>query len=162
MMCSVFTLANAQQNVDKQINTINDDINYTYNVADIKLAKSSQVSWKKGKEYGFFTVIAYRDGLEHGYEVVRVLINKVNTLKDGTSDMVVMKDIQIDTPGIVGYLTDMRLDVINNKLSLGLDIRRREEINLIVKQNIMVDLNGTVTNLIPFSSSVSISEAFYE
>ena len=76
--------------------------------------------------------------------------------------MVVMKDIQIDTPGIAGYIEDMRLDVINNKLSLGLDIRKREEPNFIVKQNIMIDLDGNVTNIIPFDTPVTTTKYFYK
>ena len=142
-----------------QVNILN-DFNYTYNIADIKIAKTSQNSWQRSKEYGYFTAIAYRDGFDHGYEVVRVLITKVNESKDGTADMVVMKDIQIDTPGIAGYITDMRLDVVNNKLSLGLDIRTRIEPNLIVKQNLMIDLDGNVSNLIPFKIPMKVYEAF--
>jgi len=143
-------------------NKILNDFNYTYNIADIKLAKSSHDSWERGKEYGYFTAIAYRDGFDHGFEIVRVLINKVKTFKNGTADMMVIKDIQIDTPGIAGYIEDMRLDVINNKLSLGLDIRKREEPNFIVKQNIMIDLEGNVTNLIPFDTPLSPTESFYK
>lgn len=142
-------------------NTIPDDINYTYNAVDIKLAKTSHSSWKKGKEYGYFTAIVYRDGFEHGFEVVRVLISKAKTFNNGTSDLVTVKDIQIDTPGITGYVEDMDLEVINNKLSLGIDIRTRQNPHFIVKQNIMVDLNGTVTNIIPFRPPFEHIEAFY-
>jgi len=155
-------LTNIQLIAIENGNKILNDFNYTYNIADIKLAKSSHDIWKRGKEYGYFTAIAYRDGFDHGFEIVRVLINKVKTFKNGTADMVVMKDIQIDTPGIAGYIENMRLDVINNKLSLGLDIRKREEANFIVKQNIMIDLDGNVTNIIPLNTPITTTEYFYK
>lgn len=141
---------------------ISNDYNYTYNITDIKIAKTSKKSWEKNKDYGYFSAIVYRDGLEHGYEVVRVLINKVYTDKDGISDMVTVKDIQIDTPGIRGTINDIHLNIINNKLSLGVDIRTRVDDNLIMKQILMIDLNGNVRNLVPLASEVKIDEAFYE
>lgn len=149
-ICSTYSYGSDHNISEKQIVNILNDINYTYNIVDMKLAKSTQSSWKQGKAYGYFTAIAYRAGFDHGYEVVRVLVKQANE-HNGTTDMRVIKDIQIDTPGIAGYITDMTLEIINNKLSLGLDIRTRIQPNFIVKQSLLIDLNGKVTNLIPFT-----------
>jgi len=132
-----------------------------YNDADIQLAKSSHASWHKGKEYGYFTAIAYRDGLEHGCSLIRVLITKIDE-SNSVSDSRIIKDIQIGTPAISGYIKDISLEVINNKLSLGIDISKRVEPNLIVKQILMIDLDGNVTELVPFKSAGPISETFYK
>lgn len=131
-----------------------------YNEADIQLAKSSHDAWHKGKEYGYFTAIAYRDGLEHGCSLIRVLITKIDEF-DSISDSRVVKDIQIGTPALAGYIEDISLEVINNKLSLGIDIKTRVEPNLIVKQIVMVDLDGNVSNVYPFTSASMLSKKFY-
>lgn len=126
------------------------DINYTYNISDIKFAKSTHDSWENGKEYGYYTAIVYRTGLEHGYDLIRILVKKVKFDDMNLGEMIIIKDIQIDTPGIAGYISDIQLNIVNNKLSLGVDIKARAYPNFIIKQNILVDINGTVTNLIPF------------
>jgi len=148
---------------DKNTSIINPnfyDCNYNvYNVADIQFAKTSQDSWKEGKDYGYFTVIAYRDGLEHGCSLIRVLITKVKKLEFG-ADKHVIQDIQIGTPGLSGYIEDITLEVINNKLSLGIDIRTKEEPRLILKQSLVVDLSGKVINLIPFKHSPTLVDVF--
>ena len=132
-----------------------------YNEADIQLAKSSHASWHKGNEYGYFTAIAYRDGLEHGCSLIRVLITKIDEF-DSISDSRVIKDIQIGTPALSGYIENMSLEVINNRLSLGIDIKTRIEPNLIVKQILMIDLEGNVSNISPLKLPINLSENFYK
>lgn len=117
---------------------------FEYLFKEIKLAKSVGV-WQKGEDSGFFTALIYRQGLEHGAEKTRVLVKKVQTASDGTSSLEIIKTIDIDTPDIMGTVDDLHLQVIHNKLFLGLDIQMRGMAGAILRKSFLVDSNGTVS-----------------
>lgn len=117
-----------------------------YQLKEIKLAKTIGV-WSDNNASGFFTVIVYRSGLEHGSEKTRVLVKQINTYKDGTADFEIIKDIMIDTPSISGSVEDMRLRIVHNKLFLGLDIMMRGMAGAVLQKSLLVDIDGNVKTI---------------
>ncbi len=116
-----------------------------YNISDIVIAKSTGV-WSKEKDYGYFKVFVYRNGLEHAKDVIRVLITKVDTKNNNQN---IIKDIKIDSPGIKGYVQDLSLAIVNNKLSLGVDIEMKAMENIILKESLLINLDGKVKVIMP-------------
>ncbi len=116
-----------------------------YNISNIFLAKSVGV-WSKDKDYGYFKVIVYRDGLEHPIDKVRVLITKANTK---LNNQTVIKDIQLKSPGVKGYIHDLSLVIVNNQLSLGLDIEMNGMDNIVLRESFLINKDGAVKIIMP-------------
>ena len=47
--------------------------------------------WQKDKDSGFYTVLVYSNGLDHGSETIRVLVKKVHTSSKGISEFEIIK-----------------------------------------------------------------------
>jgi len=116
-----------------------------YNISNLFLAKTVGI-WSKDKAYGYFKVIVYREGLEHSIDKVRVLITKVNSK---SNNQIVIKDIQLKSPGLKGYIHDLSLIVVNNQLSLGLDIEMKGMDNIVLRESYLIDKDGTVKIIMP-------------
>ena len=115
------------------------------NESNIFLAKSVGI-WSKDKSYGYFKVIVYRVGLEHARDKVRVLITKVNTK---LNKQIIIKDIQLKSPSIKGYIHDLSLMVVNNQLSLGIDIEMKGMENIILRESYLINKDGVVKVIMP-------------
>ncbi len=118
---------------------------FNYDVSNILMAKSTGV-WSKGKDYGYFKVIAYRDGLEHPADKVRVLITRAN---GESNNQAIRKDIQIKSPGIKGYVQDLSLAVVNNQLSLGVDIEMKAMDGIVLRESFLISVDGEVKVVAP-------------
>jgi len=118
---------------------------FSYDVSNILMAKSTGI-WSKGKDYGYLKVIAYRDGLEHPADKVRVLIIRVNA---ESNNQIIVKDIQIKSPGIKGYVQNLSLIIVNNQLSLGIDIEMKAMDGIVLRESFLISVDGEVKVVAP-------------
>lgn len=116
-----------------------------YEPADILLAKSAGI-WESGGEYGYFKVIVYREGIEHSSDKVRVLVTKANP---DLNTQTIVNDFEIKSPGTKGYVNDLALKVVNNRLAVGLDIEMKAMDGIILRESFLVDTKGHVKLLSP-------------
>lgn len=113
-----------------------------YRLEDISIAKSLGV-WEDKKDYGFFTVLVYR---YNGIETTRVIIKKSFFTSDAkTEDFKIIKDIYIPTPYQKGTIQDIHLHMINSKLLITLDILMSSMDGAVMREVLLVDIQGKVS-----------------
>ncbi len=116
-----------------------------YDISNIVLAKSAGI-WSEEKNYGYFKVIVYRVGLEHPIDKVKILITQVNTR---LNNQAIIKEIELESPGIKGYVNDLSLAIVNNQLSLGMDIEMKAMDNIVLRESFLITRNGSVKVIMP-------------
>ena len=116
-----------------------------YDISNIVLAKSVGV-WSEEGNYGYFKVIVYRMGLEHSIDKVKVLITRVNAKLNSQT---IIKEIELESPGIKGYVKNLSLAIVNNQLSLGMDIEMKAMDNIVLRESFLIKKNGSVKVIMP-------------
>ncbi|HHI92498.1 MAG TPA: hypothetical protein ENK04_03135 [Gammaproteobacteria bacterium] len=84
--------------------------------------------------------------MEHPADKVRVLITRANA---ESNNQTIIKDIQIKSPGIKGYVQDLSLAVVNNQLSLGVDIEMKAMDGIVLRESFLISVDGEVKVVAP-------------
>ncbi len=106
--------------------------------SELFLAKSIGI-WQQGKRFGYFQAFVWREGLEHARDRVEVHILEADAK---TGERRLLRRVALPTPGIRGYVQDMDLRMIGNRLFLALDFEMKAMDGAVLREAWLIGPDG--------------------
>ena len=106
--------------------------------SELFLAKSLGI-WQQGERFGFFQAFVWREGLEHARDRVEVRILEADAK---TGERRLLRRVALPTPDIRGYVQDMDLRMIGNRLFLALDIEMKAMDGAVLREAWLIGPDG--------------------
>lgn len=107
-------------------------------LTQIILAKETG-AWKEGNSFGYYQVVVWRAGLEHARDHLSVHILSADA-ESGNKRLI--RAIEIPSPGIKGYVEDIAVKMVDNRLFLAVDIRMKAMDGVVLREAFLVDHRG--------------------
>ena len=103
-------------------------------------------TWTRGKRYGYYRAIVLRKGIEHAMDQVQVQLLEAD---DKTNSVRVVTCVDLDTPGLKGYVTDLDFEKIDDtRMAVGIDIEMKAMNNIVLREVFLVDATGAAKRLV--------------
>ena len=99
--------------------------------------------WEVGKAAGNYRVVVTKVGVEHSQDKVQVQLSRITD-----SAREIIRCIDLDSPGLQGYVTGIRIHSINSSaaaIELAIEMKAME--GVILQSVYLVSVNGTVREI---------------
>jgi hypothetical protein len=98
--------------------------------------------WRSGTKYGYYRIVVRRQGFEHGMDQVELQILEAdgNAMKRQP-----VHCIDLETPGLKGYITDVTLRAIDDRIvAIELDIEMKAMDGIVAREILVASYDGKV------------------
>lgn len=107
-------------------------------------------AWKQGGRYGHYRAVVVRKGIEHATDWVQVQLLEAN---DKTNARRVRGCVNLDSPGLKGYVSDLRFTKIDDThAALSIDIEMKAMKEVVLRDVFVVDAGGAARRVVEAKS----------